>query len=205
MTIKERIKSNPRIKRIILWMITSEQNPRPRLWVRILLNRFFHHKGKGTVIRRRTRIDVFPWNHFDIGNDTTIEDFAVINNGVGDVIIGNSVRVGIGTTLIGPVNLGNKVMIAQNVAISGLNHTFTDVTVSIKEQPVSVKKITIADETWIGANATIVAGVTIGKHSVIAAGSVVTKSVPDYSVVAGNPARIIKQYKPSTGTWDKIN
>jgi acetyltransferase-like isoleucine patch superfamily enzyme len=205
MTIKERIKSNPRVKRIILWLITSEQNPRPRFWVRIILNRFFHHKGKGTIIRHRTRMDVFPWNRFNIGNNTTIEDFAVINNGVGDVIIGNNVRVGIGTTLIGPVSLGDKVMIGQNVAISGLNHVYTDITVSIKEQPISVKKITIADETWIGANATIVAGITIGKHSVIAAGSVVTKNIPDYSVVAGNPARIIKQYDSATGTWNRIN
>jgi acetyltransferase-like isoleucine patch superfamily enzyme len=56
---------------------------------------------------------------------------------------------------------------------------------------------------WIGANVVVVAGVTIGKHAIVAAGSIVTKNVPAYSVVAGNPARIIKQYNTVTGKWDR--
>jgi acetyltransferase-like isoleucine patch superfamily enzyme len=50
----------------------------------------------------------------------------------------------------------------------------------------------------------IVAGVTIGKHSVIAAGSIVTKNIPPYSVAVGNPARVIKQYDAGDGTWKKV-
>lgn len=204
MSIKQRLKSNSRIKRFILWMITSERNPRPRFWVRKLLNRFFHVKGKGAVIRHWTRIDVFPWNRFEIGNNTTIEDFVTINNGVGDVKIGHSSRIGMGNTIIGPVHIGNSVILAQNVVASGLNHSYEDISVPIKNQSVTTKLIVIDDETWIGANVTIVAGITIGKHCVIAAGSVVTKSIPDYSVVVGNPARIIKRYNFTTEVWDKI-
>jgi len=203
MSLKEKLKSNPTIKKLVLWSITSNRNPRPRLWIRLLVNPLVHKRGKGTVIRRRARMDVFPWNKFTTGKSCTIEDFAVINNGVGDVIMGDHVRVGIGTTIIGPVTLCTNSMLAQNIAISGLNHTFTDVTKSIREQPVVVKPITIGEETWVGANATIVAGVTLGKHCVVAAGSVVTKDVPDYSLVGGNPAKIIKQYNPATNEWEK--
>jgi len=64
--------------------------------------------------------------------------------------------------------------------------------------------IIIEDECWIGANAVITAGVTIGKHSVIAAGSVVTKNIPPYSVAVGNPARVIKQYNFETKQWLRV-
>ena len=64
-------------------------------------------------------------------------------------------------------------------------------------------RITLEDEVWIGANSVVLAGVTIGKHAVVAAGSVVTKNVPAYSVVVGNPAKVIKQYNPQTGVWER--
>jgi acetyltransferase-like isoleucine patch superfamily enzyme len=57
---------------------------------------------------------------------------------------------------------------------------------------------------WIGANAVITAGVTIGKHSIIAAGAVVTKNIPPYSVAVGNPARVIKQYNFTSQKWEKV-
>lgn len=203
MSIKERLKSNPQLKAFVLWLISSKQNPRPRFWIRHFVNPFIHRRGKGTVIRCRTRIDVFPWNKFITGKRTTIEDFVTINNGVGNVIIGDNCRIGMGNTVIGPVNIGNSVIFAQNVVLSGLNHSYEDVSIPIKDQPVTAREIVIEDEVWIGANATIVSGVTIGKHSVVAAGSVVTKSVPPFSIVAGNPAKLIKQYNPATASWEK--
>jgi acetyltransferase-like isoleucine patch superfamily enzyme len=63
--------------------------------------------------------------------------------------------------------------------------------------------ITIQDEVWIGANAVILAGVCIGKHSVIAAGSIVTKDVPPYTVAGGNPARVLKSFNPETKQWER--
>lgn len=204
MSLKEKLKSNPTIKKLVLWSITSNRNPRPRLWIRLLVNPLVHKRGKGTVIRRRTRMDVFPWNKFTTGKSCTIEDFAVINNGVGDVIIGDNSRVGIGNTIIGPVKIGNDVILAQNIVISGLNHGYQDIHVPIKDQPVTMGLVTVEDEAWIGANATIVSGVTVGKHSVVAAGSVVTKNVPPFSIVGGNPAKILKQYNPNSGDWERI-
>lgn len=204
MSLKEKIKSNPKLKRFTIWALTPKNQPRPRLWVRLFLNPIIHKKGKGARIRRLTRIDVLPWNNFSLGNYSTIEDFTTINNGVGSVIIGDRTRIGLSNTLIGPITVGSDVMFAQNIVMSGLNHGYEDITKSIHDQPVTTAPIVIEDEAWIGANAVIVAGVRIGKHSIVAAGSIVTKDVPPYSIVVGNPAKLIKQYNTETKNWERI-
>ena len=188
-----------------MWSLMPKNQARPRLWVRWFVNPFIHKKGKRSLIRRRSRIDVMPFNMFFLGDDSTIEDFCTINNGVGDLIIGHRTRIGIGSVLIGPVTIGNDVRLAQHVVMSGLNHGYEDISIPISQQPVSTKPIVIKDETWLGANVFVAAGVTIGKHCVIAGGSVVLKEVPDYCVVAGNPARIIKMYNHETALWERVD
>lgn len=182
--------------------MVPKRQARPRWWVKTFVNPFFHEKGKNSVIRSRTRIDVLPFNRFQLGENSTIEDFSTVNNGMGDVIIGNRSRVGISNVLIGPVTIGNHVIMAQNVVASGLNHSYQDIDTPICLQKCTTAPITIEDEVWIGANAVITAGVTVGKHSVVAGGTVVTKDVPPYSVVGGNPARILKRYNFDTGKWE---
>ena len=66
------------------------------------------------------------------------------------------------------------------------------------------RAVIIEDDVWIGANSVILAGVSIGKHSVIAAGSIIVQNVPAYTVVAGNPGKIIKQYDFSLQQWVKV-
>jgi acetyltransferase-like isoleucine patch superfamily enzyme len=87
--------------------------------------------------------------------------------------------------------------------MSGLNHNYEDIALPISDQGVTTSPITIEDETWLGANCVVLPGVTIGKHCVIAAGSIVTKDIPPYSVAAGNPARVLKQYNPETKFWER--
>ncbi|MCZ4223006.1 acyltransferase [Pedobacter rhodius] len=204
MSVISKIKSNPKLKKLALSMLIPTNEHRPRLWVRLFLNPFKHKKGAGSIIRSRTRLDVFPFNQFVLGKKSVIEDFATVNNGVGDVIIGDGTIIGIGNVVIGPVNIGNNVMLAQNIVISGLNHNYKDVTVPPAHQNVNCKEITISDDVWIGSNSVITAGVTLGKHCIIGAGSVVTKSVPEYSVAVGNPAKVIKKYNQSSGLWEKF-
>ncbi len=205
MSIVSKIKSNAKVKQFVLWMISPPRRPRPRLWVKWFVNPFVHKKGKNTVIRRRmSRIDVFPYKRFDVGNDTTIEDFTVINNGVGDVIIGNRVRVGIGTVIIGPVTMGHGSGTGQHVFISGFNHGYADGNKNSSAQPLDIKGVIIEDEAHIGANSVVTAGVTIGRRTQIGAGSVVTKNIPPFSVAVGNPARVIKQFNHDTQQWDRI-
>jgi len=205
MELKERIKSNPKLKKLALWMLAPKNQARPRLWITLFVNPFKHKRGKHSLIRRRVRLDVMPFNNFVLGSDSTIEDFSTINNGVGDIIIGDRVRIGLSNTLIGPVTVGNDVIFAQNIVASGLNHGYEDIDIPICDQAVSTNKIIVEDEAWIGANAVITAGVTIGKHSIVAAGCVVVKNVPPYSIVGGNPGRILKQYNSKTGKWEKYN
>lgn len=198
------IKNNPALKKFVHWLIIPAGQARPRFWVTVFINPFFHNRGKRSIIRRNVRLDVFPFNQFILGKDSVIETFSTINNGVGDVTIGSNSLVGIGNVIIGPVLIGDNIIIAQNVVISGLNHVYTDINVPIFKQAVTTKQIVIGDDCWIAANAVITQGITIGKHSVVAAGSVVTKDIPPYSVVAGNPAKIIKQYSFETMQWERL-
>lgn len=204
MSLAEKIKSNPFLKNIAHRMLIPENDFRPRLWIRLFVNPFKHKRGKGSIVRSRTRIDVFPFNQFELGERSLIEDFSTINNGVGDVNIGNQSVIGIGCTLIGPVKIGNHVIMAQNIVVSGLNHGYEIIDIPTSEQKTVTSLITIMDDVWIGANCVVTAGVTIGKHAVIGAGSVVTKNVPAYSVSVGNPARVVKLYNFETSKWERI-
>jgi acetyltransferase-like isoleucine patch superfamily enzyme len=199
----EYLKSNKSLKTVVHRLLIPKNEARPRLWVSWFVNPFFHKRKKSAIIRRRVRMDVVPFNYFEIGRGSMIEDFSTINNGVGDLVIGDNTLIGIGNVVIGPVQMGNNIILAQNVVISGLNHQYQDVALPIYQQDITTKKIIIEDDCWIGANSVVTAGVTIGKHSVIAAGSVVTKNIPPYSVAAGNPARVIKQYNFETREWGR--
>ncbi len=204
MSIISNIKSNPKTKEFVLWLITPKRNPRPRWFIKCFVNPFIHKKGKGATIRRRSRVDVFPWKRFEIGELTTIEDFTTINNGSGDVILGNRVRVGIGSVIIGPVTMGSGSGLGQHVFVAGFNHGFDDGTKNSSVQPLTIRPVVIEEDAHIGANSVVVAGVRIGKRSQIGAGSVVTKDVPPFSVAVGNPAKIVKQYNHNTGKWEKM-
>jgi len=202
MSFTEKIKNNPRLKNLASRALMPRNQARPRIWVRWFLNPLIHHKGKHTVIRKWTRMDILPFNKFYIGDDSTIEDFTTINNGVGDIYIGDRTRIGLGCTLIGPVKIGNDVRIAQNVVLSGLNHKYEDDSVPISGQGVTVNSIVVEDESWIAANCVVLPGVTIGKHAVVSAGSIVRRNVPSYAVVSGNPAKVIKRRNPETKIWE---
>ncbi|RFZ94534.1 acyltransferase [Mucilaginibacter conchicola] len=204
MSLLSTIKSNPKLKKIVHWMIVTPGRATPRLWVRWFVTPFLHHRGKHSKVSFSARLDIFPFNKFSMGDHAVVESFSVINNGVGDIMIGHHTGIGLRNTLIGPVTLGNYVTLAQNITLSGLNHGFEDVTTPIRLQKVITKQITVCDEVWIGANSVITAGVTIGKHSVIGAGSVVTKDIPEYCVALGNPAKVIKKYNFETGNWDRV-
>ncbi len=203
MGLKEKIKGSAGLKKLVLWMLMPTNQARPRLWVQWFVNPFYHKKGKGSKVCRRVRMDVLPFNPFELGKNSTIEDFSVVNNGVGAVTIGNDTRIGLGNVLIGPVKVGSQVIFAQNVVLSGLNHGYEAIDTPIRLQKVTTTQIVIEDEVWIGANAVLTAGITVGKHSVIAGGSVVVKNVPPYCVVGGNPAKILKQYNADTKQWER--
>lgn len=204
MSISSIIRSNDTLKKAARWALISPNQYRPRLWVRMFLNPFKHTKGKGSIIRRRTKMDLFPYKNFELGAYSVIEDFTTINNGVGDVLIGSRSFIGVGNVIIGPVEIADHVMTAQNVVISGMNHSYEEIHTPPTMQKISTSRIVISENVWVGANSVITAGVSIGKHSIIGAGSVVTKDIPAYCVAVGNPAKIIKRYNHETKVWERL-
>jgi acetyltransferase-like isoleucine patch superfamily enzyme len=203
MSIVERIKSNPGLKKFVYWLMVPESSPGCRLWVRLFVNPFIHKVSRKATIRNYARLDLAPWNMFSLGRKAVIEDFCCVNNMVGDIHIGENAHLGLSNTLIGPVSIGNNTILAQNIVLSGLNHGYADPNIPIKDQKETTAPIVVEEDCWIGANSVVVAGVTIGKHSIVAGGSVVTKNVPPYTIVGGNPAIVLKQYNPLTKSWEK--
>ena len=201
--LAHRIKTDPRLRRLAVYLLFQPRKSRPRWWVKWLANPFVHTYGRGAVVRR-VRRDLLPFNAFELGAGSILEDYATVSNGMGGIVIGARTLVGIGSVLIGPLRIGHHVIIAQHVVFSGLNHGYEDVTTPIRDQKCTAAEIVVEDEAWIGANAVITAGVRIGRHAVVAGGSVVTKDVPPYAVVAGNPARLLRQYSPASQRWERV-
>lgn len=199
----EKIKQNPRLRRLALWLLTPSKRPRPRWWLR-LLRPLLHPAGKGSKICSHARADIFPWHRFVLERDAQIEDFAVVNNGAGDVRIGEGSRVGVGSVVVGPVDIGRYVFLGQHVSVQGLIHGYEDVTQDPNLQPLMLRPVKVGDYTHLGTNSTIMAGITIGERCQIGAGSVVTKDIPPYTVAVGNPARAVKRYDFEKKEWVRV-
>ena len=189
--IRQGLKGSPGLKRFLDYLIMNQRDARPRWYVRMLAP-LYQHRGRGAKIYWSVRMDTPPYRNFQLGRKSVIESYCCINNAVGDVTIGDHTRIGIYCTVIGPVSIGNNVNLAQGITVTALNHNFEDTTRRIDEQGISTKPVVIGDDVWIGANAVILPGVTIGRHVVVAAGAVVTKDVPDNCIVGGVPAKVIK-------------
>ena len=190
--VRAKFKSNPRLKRMVNWLIMNQVETRPRWFIRLLAP-LYQHRGRHAIIHHSVRMDTPPYRKFWLGDYSVVESFACINNAVGDVIIGNHTRIGLHNTIIGPVTIGSHVNLAQGITITALNHNFDDSEKRIDQQGISTKEVVLEDDIWVGANAVILPGVTIGKHAVVAAGAIVTKDVPPHSLVAGVPAKVIRQ------------
>ncbi len=191
-SLRSKLTASPRLKRAIDYMVMNQRDARPRWYVR-LLSPLYQHRGHGSKIYWSARMDTPPYRLFSLGRRSVVESFCCINNAVGDVVIGDYTRIGIHCTVIGPVSIGSHVNLAQGIVVTALNHNFDDATLRIDQQGVSTRPVTIGDDVWIGANAVVLPGVSIGSHCVVAAGAVVTKDVPDGCVVGGVPAKVIKK------------
>ena len=101
MSIKNYIDQHPSIKQVVHWMLIPRGQARPRRWVSWFVNPFIHQRHRTSAVRSTARLDVLPFKKFALGVNSTVEDFCVVNNGVGDVLIGDHTLVGIGSVVIG--------------------------------------------------------------------------------------------------------
>jgi acetyltransferase-like isoleucine patch superfamily enzyme len=133
-------------------------------------------------------------DNLTVGDRTYIAALAYVT---GDLTIGADCSINPYAVVRGEIRMGDGVRIGAHTSILGFNHGMaTDR--PIHQQGTWSKGITLGDDVWIGSNATILDGVTVGDHVIIGAGSVVTKDVPDWAVVAGNPARVLRDRRADT-------
>lgn len=162
----------------------------------IIYNYFAKHlpvsNSKVNVFQKQIRAFCGKLMLEECGKKVNIEKSAVFSS---KVSLGDYSGIGINAKIGGACRIGNYVMMAPNCTIYSRNHEFSDIDTPMMfqgykdEQPVE-----IGDDVWIGGNVTILPGVKIGSHSIIGACSVVTKDVPEYAIVAGNPA-VVKKYR----------
>lgn len=156
--------------------------------------------GKNLILDDNVSINALSVNGIRFGNDVSVARDSILfctgviaQKGTG-ISIGD--RTGIGARAFiagqGGVTIGNDVITGPNIKIFSENHNFDDIQLTIKEQGVTKQPTVIGNNCWLGGGVTILAGAIIGDGCVIAADSVVTRSVPPNSVVAGVPARVIK-------------
>lgn len=165
-----------------------------RMWSVIRFSGVPIRVGRNPWIARKSILRIVGGGSISIGENCEIHPFSMILTYGGDIKIGNNFSLNPFSIVYGHggVQIGDDVRIAAHTVIIPANHN-----VSIDGQPlhasgVSAKGIVISDHVWIGTGARILDGVHIGNNTVVAAGAVVTKSVPDYSTVAGVPARVIR-------------
>lgn len=134
--------------------------------------------GRGAAIRPSSFYGHEPGEGLAVGAGSAIGEFAWIGAS-------------------GFVSIGRDVLLGPRVVILPENHVFDDPEVPIKSQGVRRAGVTIEDDCWIGAGATLLAGVTVGRGSIVAAGAVVCADVPAYTIVGGVPARPIRKRRPA--------
>lgn len=126
------------------------------------------------------------------GKNVNIERNAVFGSGI-DLCIGDNSGIGINCIIPGNIKIGKNVMMGPNCCIFSSNHAFDNINIPMISQGHSkVKDTIIFDDVWIGRGVILTPGRTINKGSIIAAGCVLTKDFPEFSVVGGNPSRLIK-------------
>ncbi len=109
-----------------------------------------------------------------------------------NIAIGDCSGIGDRSELIGKVRIGNDVMIGPQVMIIAKNHNYDRLDIPMNKQGETAKGVVIKNDIWIGARAIILDGVTVGSGSIVGAGAVVTKDVPENAIVGGVPAKLIK-------------
>lgn len=149
--------------------------------------------GRKCKIHDAASVDAVDGKGVVLGDGVTLNRYAYVQGGLGGVVLGNRVEINNFAVVdgTGGVTIGDDSLLGPGVRVISYRHG-TALGSSIRSQSVVAKPISIGHDVWICANAVILGGVTIGDGAVIAAGAVVRSDVAPYTMVAGVPARMIK-------------
>ena len=163
--------------------------------------------GKGCFISGKENIGIGENTWLDEGCEIIAYNSHLNQNLYANLCIGDNVRVHkrCRITCAGEIVIEDDVLLAPEVFITDHNHGMNpEYTGGYSPQPLQVKSVRIEKGVWLGQRVTILPGVTVGKHSIIGANSVVTRSVPEYCIAVGNPAKVIKRWNFETKKWEKV-
>lgn len=148
--------------------------------------------GERTFLSPLANLDV---HSLLIGSKSYIAAHAYVT---GEIVMGNDCTVNAFTVVRGNITMGDGVRIGAHTSLLAFNHSMAP-SAPVFKQPVTSKGIVIGDDVWVGSHVVVLDGVRVGSHAVLAAGAVVTKDVPEWSVVGGNPARRIRDRRDAAG------
>ncbi|MFL0194651.1 acyltransferase [Clostridium sp. WILCCON 0269] len=148
----------------------------------------------GCFINALCKNGVHIGKNFSLGRNSIIECTGVIRELGDGLFIGDDVGIAANAfiSMRGKVEIGRNTIFGPGVKLFAENHNFADLEIPIFLQGATRKGIKIGEDCWIGANAVILDGVHIGNKVIVAAGAVVNKDIPDYSIVGGIPAKVVK-------------
>lgn len=158
---------------IYIWNCTTNQSQLIFVGIRYIILRCLTSLC-GDNVKVGTNVQILGWEKLSIGKNVSIHSNCYIDAN-------------------GEIEIGDNVSIAHNSTILSTNHDWKDISLPIKYNPVTYGKVTVFDDVWIGCGCRILAGVSIGSRSIIAAGAVVNKHVKSNTIVGGVPAKIIKE------------
>lgn len=118
---------------------------------------------------------------------------------------GSSVQQNLHLTCAKSIIIGQNTAIASNVTITDIHHPYTDIHIPIEKQDIEINPVEIGSDCKIYNNAVILPGSKIGKHVTVGANSVVSGIIPDYCVIVGAPAHIVRRYNFDTQRWERTN
>jgi acetyltransferase-like isoleucine patch superfamily enzyme len=174
--------------------------------VKIRCHRKINFLGSATIednckIDALSKKGITIGSNFSLGRNGIIECTGVIRELGEELVIGENVGIAANAfiSVRGKVEIGNNTICGPNLSIHAENHNYKDVNIPIRLQGATRKGIKIGEDCWIGTNVTILDGVTIGDKSIIAAGAVITKDIPDLVIAGGIPAQIIKERMADNG------
>lgn len=199
------------------------QNIAPRITERVRVaaaigpdtarGREFGRFGRGSIICHPVNT-LYNEKYLRIGEDTMIGPHCTLSAGmvpgqvcISDpvVSIGSRCLIGKGSSIVGhfSIEIGDDVWTGHNVYITDQNHGYRDVTTPISRQSMPEKPVRIGDGSWLGYGTVVLPGADIGEHVVIGANSVVTGSIPSFSVAVGAPARVVRRFVD--GEWVDVD